>query len=113
MLLYEWQRQTGKDLPPSIGRNGHDLPPRGLRSAHSRRRIVFIAAPRGELAVKPAASFAARGGLSSFRANSLRPPQPTAAADRRSRPPCHPLAMEKPPPRSKANGMMRRCVPCV
>jgi hypothetical protein len=31
MLLYEWHRQTGNDLPPSIGRNGHDLPPRGSR----------------------------------------------------------------------------------
>jgi hypothetical protein len=33
MLLCEWQRQTGNDLPPAIGRNGHDLPPRGSRCA--------------------------------------------------------------------------------
>jgi hypothetical protein len=33
MLLYECQRQTGNDLPPSIGRNGHDLPPQGSRYA--------------------------------------------------------------------------------
>jgi hypothetical protein len=33
MLLYEWQRRTGNDLPPSIGRYGHDLPPCGSRCA--------------------------------------------------------------------------------
>jgi hypothetical protein len=63
MLLYECHRQTGNDLPPSIGRNGHDLPPRGSALHASRRRMVFIAAPcrpKGELDVKLAASLAAR-----------------------------------------------------
>jgi hypothetical protein len=63
MLLYEFRRQTGNDLPPSIGRNGHDLPPRGLALPAFRCGILFIATPcrpKGVLDVKLAASLAAR-----------------------------------------------------
>jgi len=64
MLLYEWHRQTGNDLPPSIGRNGHDLPPRGSRCTPLKASNLVhrssLSPKRDELDLKLAASIAAR-----------------------------------------------------
>src|SRR5580692_9703181 len=84
MLLCEWLRQTGNDLPPSIGRDGRDLPPGGSRctpfKASDRVHRSSLSPKRDEPDLKLAATLAARRGLSSFRANSVRPRAPTAGS---------------------------------
>jgi hypothetical protein len=63
MLLCEWDRQTGNDLPLSVGLNGHDLPPWCLRCARLRasNRVHrgSFSPPMDEVDVKLTASIAA------------------------------------------------------